>query len=360
MFSGEARGAEYSWRKSGKRSRNRVASLEILEERAVMAAPVGANGAAFVSSNATFTLDVADFGFSDPGDIPPHAFTAVKIATLPLRGTLTNNGVAVTAGQFIPVADIVAGDLQLTSSLAPADPRFTGFTFQVQDDGPVNNLDTVPRTFLLFVGDPQANFVTNLYLDVLLRVPDPAGLFSWVQTLNASVPRQSVALGIWESPEHRGLQVDGFYLQFLHRAAEPAGRQGWVNAMLGGMTEEDAMVAFMNTPEYLLHNPTNVSFVVGIYRDLLGRSPDSAGQTFWVNQLLTGALSTTGVARALVNSHERHLNVVQSYYVEFLNRQPDAAGLTFWVAQLDTGALDDEGVISSLLATPEYFSHFAP
>jgi hypothetical protein len=212
----------------------------------------------------------------------------------------------------------------------------------------------------LFVGDPQANFVTNLYLDVLLRAPDPAGLFSWVQSLNASVPRQSVSLGIWESPEHRGLQVDGFYLQFLHRAAEPAGRQGWVNAMLGGMTEEDAMVAFMNTPEYLLHNPTNVAFVVGIYRDLLGRSPDAAGQTFWVGQLLSGALSTSGVARGLVNSHERHLNVVQFYYVEFLNRQPDAGGLSFWVAQLDTGALDDEGVISALLATPEYFNHQAP
>ena len=44
----------------------------------------------------------ADFGFSDPNDTPANNLLAVEITTLPTAGTLTDNGVAVTAGQFSP------------------------------------------------------------------------------------------------------------------------------------------------------------------------------------------------------------------------------------------------------------------
>ena len=64
----------------------------------------------------------------------------MKITTLPLAGTLTNNGVAVTAGQFVSAADIAAG--KLTSSRrrrTPTAPGYASFTFQVQDDGGTAN-----------------------------------------------------------------------------------------------------------------------------------------------------------------------------------------------------------------------------
>ena len=56
-----------------------------------------------------YTFSAADFGFSDPNDTPANTLNAVRISTLPGAGTLTNNGVAVSAGQTITVADINAG-----------------------------------------------------------------------------------------------------------------------------------------------------------------------------------------------------------------------------------------------------------
>mgnify|MGYP007039471127 CR=1 FL=1 len=56
-----------------------------------------------------YVFAVADFGFTDPNDTPPNSLLAVGIATNPTAGSLTNNGVAVTAPQLIPVADITGG-----------------------------------------------------------------------------------------------------------------------------------------------------------------------------------------------------------------------------------------------------------
>ena len=53
--------------------------------------------------NTAYKLKIADFGFTDPNDSPPDTFVAVKITIPTTGGTLTDNGVAVTAGQFISV-----------------------------------------------------------------------------------------------------------------------------------------------------------------------------------------------------------------------------------------------------------------
>ena len=64
-----------------------------------------------------------------------NSFIAVKIATLPLAGTLTNNGVTVSAGQFVSIADINANKLVFTPAANANSSGYASFTFQVQDDG---------------------------------------------------------------------------------------------------------------------------------------------------------------------------------------------------------------------------------
>ena len=73
---------------------------------AVNDAPVGTSKTVTTLEDTAYTFTVADFGFSDPNDNPANSLLAVKITTLPTAGTLTDNGVAVTAGQFVAVADI--------------------------------------------------------------------------------------------------------------------------------------------------------------------------------------------------------------------------------------------------------------
>src|SRR5437667_98569 len=72
-----------------------------------------------------------DFKYTNPNDSPANTLTAVKITTLPGAGTLTDNGVAVTAGQSVSVADITGGLLKFAPAANANGTGYASFTFQV-------------------------------------------------------------------------------------------------------------------------------------------------------------------------------------------------------------------------------------
>src|SRR5207344_1428337 len=81
---------------------------------AVNDAPAGTNNTVTTAEDAPYTFGTVDFGFSDPNDSPANNLAAVKITTLPTAGSLTDNGVVVTTGQFVSLADIGGGKLVFT------------------------------------------------------------------------------------------------------------------------------------------------------------------------------------------------------------------------------------------------------
>jgi hypothetical protein len=126
-------------------------------------APSGANNTVTVLENQAYAFTASDFGFSDPNNTPPNQLKAVEITTIPTAGTLSDAGVAVTAGQFVPVADINGGELVFTPAHDASGAGYAGFTFQVQDDGGTANggvdLDPSPRTMAIdvtYVNQPPA------------------------------------------------------------------------------------------------------------------------------------------------------------------------------------------------------------
>src|SRR5262249_4913456 len=102
-------------------------------------APSGANNTKTINEDAPYTFATADFGFTDANDSPANNFQAVKITTLPTAGTLTDNRVAVTAGQFVSVADITGNHLVFTQVGTANGTTYSSFTFQVQDNGGIAN-----------------------------------------------------------------------------------------------------------------------------------------------------------------------------------------------------------------------------
>src|SRR5262249_7037538 len=126
-----------------------------------------------------------------------------------------------------------------------------------------------------------SRYVQQLYLDLLGRKPEPGGLQAWTSFLEAGASRATISAGSWNSPEHRGIEVDGFSQTYLHRAADPAGRLAWVNAMHAGMSEAAVAQAFLTCPEYTAAYPDSVAVLVGFYADVLGRLPDEAEFTGW-------------------------------------------------------------------------------
>src|SRR4029078_3435286 len=85
-----------------------VATTATLDITPVNDAPPGTDKTVSTSEDTAYTFTVGDFGFSD---IDGNTLQAVRITTLPVAGTLTNNGVAVTAGARLPVVPINRGAL---------------------------------------------------------------------------------------------------------------------------------------------------------------------------------------------------------------------------------------------------------
>ena len=122
-------------------------------------APIGTSTTVTLLENTTYTFQTADFGFTDPNDNPHNTFKAVEITTLPALGTLTDNGVAVTAHEFIPVADITGNLLVFTPVTAGWGSPYTSFTFQVQDNGGTANggVDTDPNPKTMTIDVTEVN-----------------------------------------------------------------------------------------------------------------------------------------------------------------------------------------------------------
>ena len=109
-------------------------------------APAGSSGTVTTLQDTAYVFAAADFGFTDAEG---NTLATVRIATLPAAGTLTDNAVPVSAGQFVSVANIAGGLLRFTPAAGASGAGYASFTFQVQDDGGTANgganLDPVAR-----------------------------------------------------------------------------------------------------------------------------------------------------------------------------------------------------------------------
>ena len=104
----------------------------------VSSAPQGADQSVTVLEDGTYTFAVSDFGFSDAHDTPSNNLLGVQISAQHGAG-LTDNGVALTAGQMVSVADISAGKLRFTPAANDNGAGYASFAFEVRDDGGIAN-----------------------------------------------------------------------------------------------------------------------------------------------------------------------------------------------------------------------------
>jgi hypothetical protein len=198
-------------------------------------------------------------------------------------------------------------------------------------------------------------YVGGLYRTLLNRSPEQAGLNHWVLLLDNGLDRQQIAQGIYESPEHRGLQVDQFYATYLHRNPDPAGRTFWTSALLAGWSQTDVVRGFLTSPEYQAAHPDAASFVSGLYADLWGKPLDGPGQSL-IKLLPYLPFNRNLIVAGFVNSVQARQRLLDRYYSEFLGRSADAPGEAFWLGVLQTGLASVDRVAEAFLASEEYFA----
>jgi hypothetical protein len=195
-------------------------------------------------------------------------------------------------------------------------------------------------------------YVTGLFNAVLGRAPDPAGLAGWGRMMQCGVPRAQLAEDIWDSPEHRGLEVDQYFNSYLHRSPQPGERAAWVGAFLSGLSETDVQRAIISSAEYQAAHASDTAFVQGLFQDVLGRNADSDGQAFWLNSLSTNP-DRAALAQDFLISQEKARQVIDGYFTSFLKRPADAAGEQALLG-LVLGGTSLEGIGQGILAGDEF------
>src|SRR5262249_13367175 len=123
--------------------------------------------------------------------------------------------------------------------------------------------------------------------------------------------------------------VTNEFANLLGRAPDAPGVNAFVQALANGMSPEAVESAFVSSPEYVAdHGNTAAGFLIGLYRDLLGRTPDITGFNGWMSALARG-VTVRQVAMLFVTSVERQSIVVTQDYLVFLGRVPEAGAVTF-------------------------------
>jgi len=155
------------------------------------------------------------------------------------------------------------------------------------------------------------------------------------------------------SAEHLGLEVNHLYQEILHRSPDAGGGSFWTSRLLAGVTEFELAVDLLSSVEYASTHATPGAFVAGLYADVLGRAPDAAGQAFWVQS----GLSTGALARAFVYSAENDRRIVDRCYVEYLRRTADPSGEAFFTSMLQAGLTTPDTIQELFLGSAEYFAN---
>jgi hypothetical protein len=287
------------------------------------------------------------------------------------KDTLGSIGGVVSSDQFsqitLPMA--TAGVNYNFGEVLPPSPSgivYAAFGTLSVPQPPNLNITNKMELIVLSSVDPavlRANmfFVDMLYRTVLGRGADPDGMTALVVALANGATRFQVAQVIWQSAEHRGIQVNHLYQRFFNRSADPVGLATWVNAMLNGMSEAEVARQLVLSPEYQATHSGNMTFIAGLYADVIGRQASPAEMASW-NQALQSGLTRAALASIIINSAEVNKGIVDMYYATILGRPADTPSEQAFVAGLTSGQYTTDTVAEILLASDEFYAmavHFS-
>lgn len=227
----------------------------------------------------------------------------------------------------------------------------------VQGRQPVELL--LPRGSVFTYNGRQFELIDAVFQEVLGRPADDAGLGYWFDQLARGAPRSAVAWGILHTDEQAIRHVGAMYQAILHRPPEPAGSAFWSRQLIDGAAPDSLRAQLFGSQEYFDGDggSDNATYVDAVYDNLLGRAPDAAGRTFWLDRLEQGVSRGT-VAAAFLAVDEVRGNRIATYYRDFLGRAATGDELAYWVP-VDR-AVGEYEVIARFLGSDEYYDLVAP
>ena len=202
---------------------------------------------------------------------------------------------------------------------------------------------------------PNDAFVAALYHGLLKRAADDAGKTYWVGQMNAGVSQDQVAQGIVASDEFRTHQIDDVFQAALGRGVDDKGRDFWLSTLKAGATMDQVRVGIAASDEFFAKaGGTNAKFLETLYQTELHRGLDDAGRSEWGNALAAGA-GRSAVTLQVLASPEAGDDRVRGLFKDVLGRDADDAGEHFWSDRRHQSG--DDAVVTGLAVSDEFFEH---
>ena len=138
------------------------------------------------------------------------------------------------------------------------------------------------------------------------RIPPNSTLVFEVELIDIDVIQTSFAN--LNSLDQIGMSIGRLYTAAFGRVPDESGYSYWRNLVNDPLTNyRDIAESFVNSAEFQTIAAPDASsdiFTTALYMNVLGRTPDSGGLSFWTSQLNDGLQSRTDVLIGFANSAE--------------------------------------------------------
>ena len=145
-------------------------------------------------------------------------------------------------------------------------------------------------------------------------------------------------------------QAYRLYQAAFDRVPDQGGLGYWIDQMDSGMGLSQVATGFINSAEFKAlygNNPSNAEFVTLLYDNVLHRTPDAGGYSYWMEQLSSGMTrenvligfseSTENKVALMAFSMDGNMGKDYRLYQAAFDRKPDVSGLDYWYHQMNSG-----------------------
>jgi hypothetical protein len=220
----------------------------------------------------------------------------------------------------------------------------SNYTFQASDHG----------THTFMVTEETAGPQTLTVTDTANSSITGSGLIYASATGPLPPDLTAVSNELTHSYEYYYLVVVGAYQKYLGRMPTLAEANGWVGDMQNGLSDEQLEAGFIGSTEYISdHGGAGAGWVIGMYQNLLGRTPSAAEVAGWVQALADG-WTTTAVAYGFATSVEAESDRVAADYETYFGRAGTAPEIAGWVNYFEAGG-SNENVIGYFVGSLEFW-----
>jgi hypothetical protein len=317
---------------------------------------------AFLSGVAIGVLNSFQSTADDPPVVIPNSVDTTEVfyqhtptSMLSSSATVSGEATVVNLWGQVPIIAGAVGYYDLTGPNVGHSEVWMWYRDNVVLPDALNSVPSTNPGLHIPAVNIESAYLGQAYEDVLGRPVDNGGLTNWVPQLNSGVPRATVIAAIDHSAEYFTTVIGPIYSRFLGRTPDAQGVAFWVDQMQNhGLTDERLEADIIGSPEfYAKAGGTDKLWVDAIYLDLLGRSADQAGETFWIGQLAQG-VQRSDAAFSFASGLESESQRINDDYLRYLGRAADQAGLDFWVSQFAKGSTNED-LITGFVASDEFF-----